>query len=187
VMIAQRPSEVAAVQAVAEQLPFPDRSFDAAMAVLSVHHWQDPRRGLSELLRVARDRIVVLTWDQRTMESFWLMRRYFPKFIELDRSRALSLDEIVPILGNAVISPVPIPWDCRDGFAGAFWRRPEAYLDPTIRSGISPFSLLPDQTVAQGLQCLTEDLRSGVWVEQFGYLLELDELDIGYRLVVHDL
>ncbi len=187
VMIAQRPSEVAAVQAIAEQLPFSDRSFDAAMAVLSVHHWQDPRRGLSELCRVARQRIVVLTWDQERMESFWLIRRYFPEFIELDRSRALPLDEIVAILGNAVVRPVPIPWDCRDGFAGAFWRRPEAYLDPTVRSGISPFRLLPEQTLAQGLQCLTEDLRSGAWVEQFGHLLELDELDIGYRLVVCDL
>ncbi|HEY8490486.1 MAG TPA: methyltransferase domain-containing protein [Dehalococcoidia bacterium] len=183
-MVRQRPAGAApAVQAVAEYLPFPDSSFEAAMAVLTVHHWSDPVRGLRELRRVARQRVVVLTWDQATWESFWL-HGYFPAFIELDRRRAVPLEAFAAVLGGVEVRPVPIPHDCGDGFAGAFWRRPAAYLDPAVRAGVSLFRLAPERAVAAGLRRLAADLRSGAWAARFGPLQELEALDLGYRLVI---
>jgi hypothetical protein len=117
-------------------------------AVLSVHHWSDPGQGLRELRRVARQRVVVLTWDQAMWESFWLCS-YFPSFVELDRRRAIPLNVFAAILGKGDVWPVPVPHDCRDGFAGAFWRRPEAYLEPTVQSGISTFRLMPEKALAE--------------------------------------
>lgn len=185
VMIAQRPPGAApAVRAAAEHLPFLDSSFDAGMAVLSVHHWANRGLGLRELRRVVRHRVVVLTWDQAIWESFWLIRNYFPGFVELDRRRAIPFREFTSIFGSARVQPVPIPHDCRDGFAGAFWRRPDAYLDPAVRSGISTFQLMGKKALSEGLQRLAEDLRTGAWAKQFGHLLQLDELDLGYRLLV---
>lgn len=184
VMIDQRPAGAApAVRAAAEHLPFADGAFDAAMTVLAVHHWTDPARGLRELRRVTRRRVVVLTWDQAVWESFWL-HRYFPAFTALDRRRSVPLTAITAALAGAAVRPVPIPHDCRDGFAGAFWRRPDAYLDPAVRAGISTFRLIPEPAVADGARRLAGDLRSGAWTERFGHLLTLDEMDLGYRLVV---
>jgi len=187
VMLRQRSSNAApAIQAAAEDLPFRNKSFDAAMAVLTVHHWQYPHHGLSELRRIARRRVVVLTWDQEVFESFWLSRSYFPAIAELDRTRNVPLGEIMATLGGGIAHPLPIPHDCRDGFAGAFWRRPAAYLDPAIRSGISSFALMGQEALNEGLRRLANDLESGAWAEHFGHLLTLDDLDLGYRLVVSE-
>ena len=78
-MIRQRPSAAApVVRAVAEHLPFADTSFDAALAVLTLHHWTDRAGGLAELARVARRRVVILTWDPSCRDLFWLTTEYFP-------------------------------------------------------------------------------------------------------------
>jgi SAM-dependent methyltransferase len=187
VMRAQRPPGSApAVDARAEALPFADDSFDAAMAVLSDHHWEDHARGLAELRRVARHRVVVFTWDPRSLADSWLVRDYLPEFARLVPP-GYSLDEMLAALGGGRIESVPIPHDCRDGFLHAYWRRPRAYLDPAVRAGISVCQLLEPDEVAQAIARLEADLDSGEWERRNGALLDLEELDLGYRIVVTEL
>jgi SAM-dependent methyltransferase len=182
-MIRQRPIGASpAVQARAEALPFPDRSFDAAMAVLTVHHWSDRPRGLAELRRVARKRIVILTFDAELTPPFWLVDRYFPAIRELDRRTMAPLDELRASLGDVDVYPIPVPHDCIDGFMGAYWRRPRAYLNSDVRRAISAFALIPN--VDAGLRQLAADLEDGTWNRVYGHLLTQFELDLGYRLVI---
>jgi SAM-dependent methyltransferase len=181
VMLKQRSTRSApAAQAVAERLPFRDGAFDAVMAVLTVHHWSDLHAGLWELNRVARERIVLLTWDPST-EGFWLLRDYFPEFLDADRKRLPFTEELLRFMADARVINVPIPHDCLDGFLGAYWRRPRAYLSAEIRSGISSFATGRDLSA---LQRLEDDLETGAWQRRYGDLLKQEELDIGYRLVV---
>ena len=184
VMIAQRPPEAApAVQASAEALPFDDASFDAAMAVLTIHHWSDFRAGCAELRRVARERVVVLSWDPTYVGRLWVGPEYFPEYAREDVDGFPSLADQAAALG-AEVETVPIPWDCRDGFFGAFWRRPDAYLDPAVRAGISTLAKRSEEELAEGLARLRADLESGAWARRHADLLERDELDLGYRLLV---
>jgi SAM-dependent methyltransferase len=184
VMLAQRaPDAAPAVQGVAEALPFGDGAFDAAMAVLTLHHWSDWRAGCAELRRVARDRIVVFSWDPTYVARMWLGPEYFPRFGYEDVAGFPSLAEQAEALG-AQIEVVPVPWDCRDGFFSAFWRRPEAYLDPAVRAGISVLAKRSEDELADGLARLRADIDSGAWARRHADLLALDELDLGYRLLV---
>ena len=184
VMIAQRPPEAApAVQAAAEALPFEDRAFDAAMAVLTLHHWTDWRAGIDELRRVAA-RVVVLSWDPSFAGRLWISAEYFPELIDEDVESFPSLADQAGALRALRVSAVPIPADCRDGFYGAHWRRPEAYLDPMVRAGISTMAKRAPGELDAGLARLEEDLRTGAWAERHADLLALDELDLGYRLLV---
>jgi SAM-dependent methyltransferase len=184
VMIGQRPPGSApVVRGVAEVLPFPDGAFDAAMAILSLQHWADPRRGLAELERVSR-RQVILTWDAELYASrFWLMRDYLPEVAEWESTRA-TLKTARSLLPGSRAVPVPVPFDCVDGFGAAYWRRPEAYLDPAVRQSISGIALLQDGTAERAMKRLRADLESGKWHERNAGLLHLDELDVGYRLVI---
>lgn len=180
-MIAQRGDGSAPViQASATALPFRDGCFDAALAVLSVHHWPDRQLGLSELRRVARRRIVVLTWD-RASPGFWLTD-YFPEILDIDRLIFPASGDFERTLGSVSVETVPIPHDCTDGFLGAYWRRPAAYLDERVRSAISTFSKLSG--VEPGLDRLSADLESGEWDRRYGEILMKTELDLGYRLIV---
>jgi len=180
-MIRQRPAEAAqVVQAWASQLPFQGGSFDAALAVLTVHHWPRREQGLAELRRVARERVVIFTWDPEH-SGFWLVQHYFPEILEMDRPAFPSLREIEMAIGPVVAHPVPVPADCSDGFLGAYWQRPALYLDAQARAAISAFSKF-DSTA--GLARLSRDLEDGTWLDQYGTLQELRELDVGYRLVV---
>src|SRR4051794_6248252 len=80
VMIGQRPVHSAAVvQATAESLPFPDDSFDAAMAVLTLHHWNDLATGLREMVRVTRSRVVIVTFDPDRAGKQWIVTDYLPE------------------------------------------------------------------------------------------------------------
>ena len=184
-MLRQRPAgAVQAVQAVAAYLPFPDASFDAALAVLTVHHWQDRAAGLTEMCRVARQRVVMLTWDPACRDAFWLTTQYVPEIVDFDVPRFPPIAELVRYLGPVEARPLPIPHDCQDGFLGAFWRRPEAYLDPQVRHAMSGFTQLAPQVAQAGLAQLAADLRSGRWDEQFGWLRRQESLDLGYRLII---
>ncbi|HEU4885091.1 MAG TPA: class I SAM-dependent methyltransferase [Longimicrobium sp.] len=181
-MVRQRPPGAApAVRASADGLPFRDRAFDAAMAVLTIHHWPDWRAGVAEMRRVARGPVVILTWDP-DHPGFWLVQDYFPEILEIDRVILPPFAEIEHVLGPCTVHPVPIPADCSDGFLGAYWRRPEAYLDTGARGAISAFARI--QTLDAGLDRLREDLADGTWQRRHGSLLSLPEIDIGYRLVV---
>jgi SAM-dependent methyltransferase len=183
VMRAQRPPGAApVVDATAEALPFADGGFDAAMAVLSDHHWTDRSRGLAELRRVARRR-VLFSWEPSTALDSWIVRDYFPGFARFARP-GYTLERTLKRLGGGRIEVVPIPHDCLDGFFHAYWRRPEAYLDPQVRAGISVFARLGAQEVERGVARLKADLASGEWGRRNAALLELEELDVGYRLVI---
>ncbi|MFJ9374585.1 class I SAM-dependent methyltransferase [Streptomyces sp. NPDC101455] len=188
-MLAQRPPGSApAVCAVAERLPLRDNAADAVMAVLTVHHWTDLAAGLAELCRVARRRVVVLTWDQRVFrERFWLVRDYLPQAAAYDDTRAVPPERLAALLGGARTEPVPVPHDCTDGFGAAYWRRPHAYLDPEVRAGISMLAQTGEDTLAPGLTLLADDLMTGRWHERHADLLALDTVDVGYRLLVADL
>lgn len=183
-MIATRRSGTApAIQGRAESLPFTDGAFDAAMAILTVHHWQDQARGLAELCRVARRR-VVLTFDPDFSDAFWLVRDYLPESAEIDRTWFRPIREVVEAIGGAETRVVPIPHDCTDGFLCAYWRRPEAYLDPRVRAGISTFARLDATVVARTLGALERDLDSGAFWDRHADLVERDAVDLGYRLIV---
>jgi SAM-dependent methyltransferase len=187
VMIGQRPAGAApVVRACAEALPLADGAADAVMAVLTVHHWSDLEVGIAELRRVARRRIVVLTWDQPAFRSFWLVREYLPEAAAFDDTRAVPVERLAALLGGARVEAVPVPHDCTDGFGAAYWRRPEAYLDPDVRGGISSLAVIPDDLLAPALGQLRADIDSGAWHERHADLLALDEIDLGYRLVISE-
>jgi len=184
VMARQRPPGAGpVVGARAEQLPFPDRAFDAAMAVLTVHHWSDPAAGLAELRRVATGPVVVLTFDHGVHARQWLVTDYLPQMADLDRGLP-SPDDLARALGGGTVRVVPVPADCVDGFCHAFWARPHAYLDPAVRAGISGFARLPPATVARAMARLEDDLETGRWHDRHGALLDDATVDAGYRLVL---
>jgi len=183
-MIRQRSADAAPViRASANDLPFRDRSFDAALAALTLHHWPDRARGLREMRRVA-GRVVLYTWDPGagSHAQFWLTADYFPEIVELDRDLFPSIDEYRAVLGAVEVIPVAIPHDCTDGFLGAYWRRPQAYLDAGVRGAISTFWKVPN--VERGLGRLRRELEDGTWMRRHGRVMTQTELDLGYRLVV---
>ena len=183
-MIQQRPpGAAAAIQASAEALPFERGTFDAALAVLTLHHWSDWRRGLDEMRRVA-DRLVIFTFEIADLDRFWLTQRYFPEIVELSRGQCPSVEEVAAHIGNCRVDSVPVPHDCVDGFLAAYWRRPEAYLDPNVRAGMSGFSLVGAEAVTRGVARLHADLESGEWERRFGHLRQLEAIDVCYRLLV---
>jgi SAM-dependent methyltransferase len=179
-MIRQRGASAAPViQGYAEDLPFDDNSFDASMAILTVHHWADKEKGLKEMRRVTRGQVVVLTFDP-SHRGFWLAD-YIPELVELDEVQMPRMINYEEWLGSVEISAVPIPHDCTDGFLCAYWRRPAAYLDPRIRAAMSSFWAV--ENIFEGLRKLASDLDTGAWAQRYSELLNLDECDFGYRLV----
>ena len=177
------PGAAPCVAGSAENLPFADQSFDAAMAVCTVHHWQDPIAGLREMRRVAR-RVVVFLFDTSDPSKFWLTRDYLPEFAGLNTVRVLaSLDELAGAIG-ARLEPVPIPWDCADGFFEAYWRRPEAYLDEEVRRGISVWTSVGAQAEQRTVGKLRADLASGLWADRNRELLDLEAAELGARLLI---
>jgi SAM-dependent methyltransferase len=180
----RRVGSAPAVQASATALPFRDAAFAAALAILTVHHWPERTRGLDELARVARGRAVIVTWDPAT-SGFWLVDDYFPEIVEIDRAIFPSIEELERALGRVEVSPLPIPHDCVDGFLGAYWRRPRAYLDADVRGAMSTFSKIC--RLESGLARLREDVEDGSWARRYGALLGRSEIDLGYRLVVSKL
>ncbi|MFL0289353.1 class I SAM-dependent methyltransferase [Mycobacterium sp. SMC-21] len=188
VMINQRRTAAApAVQAIAEHLPLCSNSVDAAVAVLTVHHWRDVERGIAEMIRVARRRVAILTWDHDTFKDFWLLRDYLPIAAATDSQLAVPLSTLMSLLGEARPIPIPVPHDCTDGFGGAYWRRPHAYLDETVRAGMSLCALTPKHQLEAGLSRLATELNTGEWAIKNAHLLDLAELDLGYRLLVAEL
>ncbi len=185
-MIRQRAAGTSqVVQASAEALPFRDGTFDAALALLTLHHWTDWRRGVDEMRRVA-NRLVAFTFEPGEVGNFWLTDAYFPEIVELDRGRCPSVTDLVRHLGNCRVERIAIPHDCVDGFLAAYWRRPEAYLDQRVRAGISGFALLDQDVVTRGVARLKADLESGAWERRFGHIRQFAALDVCYRLLVTD-
>jgi SAM-dependent methyltransferase len=183
-MIRQRRAGSApVVQASATELPFRDDGFAAALAILTVHHWPDRARGLDELARVARQRVVVVTWDPSS-SGFWLVDDYFPEVVAIDRRIFPSIEDFGRALGRVEVRPLLIPHDCVDGFLGAYWRRPHAYLDAGVRGAISTFAKAQPRELESGLGRLRRDLADGTWKRRHADLLERAEIDLGYRIVI---
>jgi len=184
-MIERRPVGAAPVRrGTAEALPLEDSSVDAAMAVFTIHHWRDFSAGLAELRRVARHRIVILTWDKAFAGGFWLTRDYIPELEEWSVEHYPSIDEIEAEVGPLERRVLPISRDCRDGFLRSFWGRPERYLDDEVRKNISQFNLIEPTAITRGIGRLANDLTSGDWDRRHRHLRALDTLDLGYRILV---
>lgn len=179
-MISQR-GPGAVVQAAAEAMPFPDASFDAATAFITIHHWSDWRAGLAEMQRVAR-RVLILGIDPVVVQASWIAE-YF-RLWDSDNITDPTLQDVVDALGGAEVINVPTPHDCIDGFGLAYWRRPEAYLDPSVRACISGLARASDAELAPGLTRLAADIESGEWHHRYADLLDRDTLDTGMRLIV---
>ena len=184
-MRAQRPTNLtAAVDAVAEALPFENASFDAAMATVTVHQWSDLEKGLAEMRRVTRGPIVLLVCDPALMTDYWL-NDYIPEVREVEASRFPSIQRIVGALGGHVeVAPVPIPLHCRDGFNEAYYGRPEALLVPEARLACSSWSLVSEAAVERFVQHLSADLASGRWDEKYGGLRSQPFFNGPLRLIV---
>ncbi len=176
----RKKSKAKVIQSVAENLPFGDNAFDVSMAILTIHHWSDIVSGLREMLRVSKNKIVLFTWIG--YGSYFWLEEYIPEIRDIDEKLFPRLEELDQILGGISVETVDIPFDCIDGFMCAYWRRPEAYLDPMVRKAISTFSRIP--SAQDGLDKLQNDVISGAWHKKYSYLLEKESLDLGYRLVV---
>lgn len=183
-MIAQRPPGAArCIQASAEKVPLPDKSFDAAAAFLTTHHWSDQMAGLREMKRLARKRCVFFDHDPAGMD-FWMLGDYFED-LRPTLTPLLDMDAARAVFGTLRIVPVPVPHDCTDGFFAAYWRRPEAYLDPGVRGAISFLAKL-DNTGPR-IARLARDLEDGTWERRHGHLRRESEMDYGYRLVIAEI
>jgi SAM-dependent methyltransferase len=184
VMIGQRPPGAApAIRGVAESLPLEDKSVDATMGVFTMQHWDDVDRGLAEVLRVTRDRVVFLTLDLDVTTEMWLCRDYLPEIIEHDCEMFPTITHLESVLPNVSVEPLPVPSDCTDGFCVALWGRPEAHLDPGTRRSSSTWHRLSNSVVEPALDRLRRDLESGEWDRRYGALRTQASLDVGLRLV----
>lgn len=184
-MIEQRRQQgrAPAARAVAERLPCRDGAFDAALAVLTMHHWTDIEAGASEMRRVA-DRQVVFFFEPAVSHSFWALD-YWPEAMELPSEQvAVGEARMRALFDVRDVRVVPVPWDCVDGFGAAFWRRPEEYLRPEVQAGTSWLALLPRDVLRHGADRLAEDLRTGAWDDRHGHLRAHAEYDWGYRIAI---
>ena len=183
-MLRQRTDRPApAVRAVADALPFPDASFDVAMAVLTVHHWADPAAGLTEMRRVA-PRQVVFYYESLQTHGFWALD-YFPEALDLDTEQDPPGERLLrEHLDVREVRTVLVPRDCIDGFGAAFWARPEAYLDPEVQAGMSWLAMLPERARQEGAVRLRGDLASGEWDRRHGHLRQQETFDGGYRIAI---
>ena len=185
-MIAQRrPGAAPAICGSAERLPLPDDAADAAMTILSVHHWGDPEGGIREMRRVARQRIVLVTYDPDWLQRLWQCD-YVPQIAADDAERFPALDALLDWLGGGAVETVPVPSDCGDLFLGALWARPELVLVDKIRASTSGFARMDNVQERAAVAKLGADLKSGAWDERYGHLRGMDELDVGLRLLVRE-
>lgn len=184
-MIAQRADGAApAVCGVAEQLPFRDRQFDAAMATLTLHHWTDIEAGLAEMKRVSGGQAIFF-FDPSVSGTYWLVDDYFPEYRALETEwRAPAAADIGGVLDVRSVDVIPVPADCTDGFGGAYWNRPEAHLDPVVVAGMSWLAQLDADLVERNLARLSNEIADGTWDRKYGHLRSQESIDLGYRLLV---
>jgi SAM-dependent methyltransferase len=196
VMLSQRRSGAApAVRASGSALPLPSDSADVAMAILTMHHWDDWKSGLSELCRVAPRRMV-LTMDFEMHSRFWFLEDYVPEVGLFTAQQEPGYEAVAEVIGGdtgrgdtgsaATVIPLLVPRDMQDGVLGAYWCRPEAYLDPAVRANCSGLALADPAVVARGVAALEADLASGEWQRRHAEFDEMAAIDLGYRLVVAD-
>ena len=185
-MVKQRaPDAAPCIRAAAERLPFFDQSFDAAMGILTIHHWSNPIGGLRELVRVAR-RVVLFAYEPTVHSTFWLWQEYFPAAARVSATSELPIEQVAEVIGADRVETVLVPHDCSDGFGPAYWCRPTAYLNRDVRACISGLARLPPGDLEPGLELLRQDLDTGAWQTRHRDLLNLNAIDAGLRLIVRD-
>jgi ubiquinone/menaquinone biosynthesis C-methylase UbiE len=184
-MRAQRPKHLAqAIDALAEQLPLANQSVDAAVALVTVHQWRDLDKGLAELRRVTRGPIVVMTFDGDALDLYWLAH-YAPELISIERGRYPKIQRICDGLGRSTeVQVVPVPIDCIDGFAEAYYARPEAFLDPAVRRSQSAWSFVPESVQSLFVKTLGDDLKCGAWDQKYGEWRTRPHFEGSLRLIV---
>jgi SAM-dependent methyltransferase len=181
----EQSNKVPAIAAFAESLPFDDKSFDATMAIITLHHWKDKARGLAELKRVARKRVLIMTFDPDAFYDFWTVE-YFREMIEAERKRFPSIDSITSALGGKVeVLPVVVPFNCIDGFMEAFYGRPEAFLHKHVRAAQSAWGLMPELE-NEFVSRLKRELDSGEWDRKHGHLRTRPDFSCTLRLIVSE-
>lgn len=188
-MAVQRPRELApAIRASAHDLPLRDDSVDAAMTVLSLHHWDEGQeRGVREMRRVATGPVVIVTCDPEVSGAMWLMADYLREVADLDRRIFPSMERLASWLGGRTrVEAVPIPRDTIDWSLMSFWAHPERVLDPAARAATSGFARMTDEVVHRVVADVRRDLESGVWDARYGSLRRLDAFDAGMRLLVNE-
>ena len=179
--------KIPAINAKADSLPFDDRSFDAAMAMVTVHHWPDIEKGISEIRRVTKKRIVIMTFDPDALDDFWNVN-YFPQLIEIERARYPSITRLQKALSaKTEVIKIPIPLDCVDGFQETYYGRPEAFLEKEVRMAQSAWGILPADLEKKYLQNLSNDLQSGAWDKKFGHFRTQPNFTGALRLIVANL
>ena len=185
VMIQQRkPGSAPVIQATADKLPLKDKSYDAAMTVISIHHWHNQQQGIKEMCRIARKRVVIVTIDPRVSNKMWLPADYLHEIAELD-SKTLPLPETICewLDCKTKIETYPIPKDTPDWTLMSFWAHPERVLDPAARAGTSGFARQPKEIVERVVTDVERDLKSGLWDKKYGHLRKLNEFDAGLRII----
>lgn len=184
-MIAQRPAGAGpAVRGVAGALPLADDVVEASMAMVTIHQWPDPATGLAEMRRVTTGPVVVLTFDPETLDLLWLAE-YVPELLAAEARRYPTIPSLVDALGPGTrVEPVPVPFDCVDGFTEAFYGRPEAFLDPAVRGGQSAWTFVPDAVEERFVTNLADDLASGRWDRRHGHLRQQPDFLGAVRLIV---
>ena len=176
--------KVPAIDAKADQLPFDDKTFDASMAMVTIHHWPDIAKGLRELRRVTRNQVLIMTFDPDELDNFW-NAEYFPEVIAVEKARYPNIEFITKALGgNCSVIPVPIPIDCKDGFQEAFYGRPEAFLQKEGRLSQSAWGFIPDEKQLEIVQRLEQDLASGAWDKKYGHFRTQPFFTCALRLIV---
>lgn len=185
-MRAQRPATAApAIAARAESLPLDDDAVDAAMACVTIHHWEPPEAGLRELRRVARGPVVVFTFELEELPTW--QREFLAEGLTIERKRFPGIDDIAAALGGRIrVEHIPTPWDCADGFFEAYWRRPEGLLDEAVRGAQSMWAMLDPGVEQRIVARLSTALETGAWDTEHGHLRQQDTYDGALRLVISE-
>ena len=177
-------NKVPAINAKADNLPFDSNSFDASMAMITVHHWHDMDKGLKELRRVTKHQVVIMTFDPKQLDNFW-NAEYFPEVIDVEKARYPTIDFIKNSLGgHCKVIPIPIPLDCKDGFQEAFYGRPEAFLEKQVRLSQSAWGFIPEDKQEEIVRRLRTDLESGNWDKKYGHFRVQEFFTCSLKLIV---
>jgi SAM-dependent methyltransferase len=177
-------NKIPAINAKGDNLPFDDNSFDATMAMVTIHHWPDMDKGLKELRRVTKERVIIMTFDPSALDNFWNVH-YFPELIAVEKARYPTIEFIKNALGgNCEVLEIPIPLDCVDGFQEAFYGRPEAFLEKEVRLSQSAWGFLSEEVQDRLVKKLDDDLKSGEWDKKYGHYRTQPFFTCALRLII---
>lgn len=148
-------------------LPFETGRFAGAICTLAIHHFADLSVSFRDIRRVMRrGPLVLFTATHEQMRRCWLSH-YFPDAIVASIRQMPDLPVVLQHLHSAgfdkaVTEPYEIRPDLQDFFMYSGKHRPQIYLDPKVRAGISTFSRLASPAeVEAGCGQLARDIASG--------------------------